>query len=91
MHSSIPPMLRPSISRVVAMLSRDIEVSAVTSRPGYFTDWKYDDITNVTGEGATDTSHFNSSTTSTSIVGDVGNSLANASKPVIGDTIKQGR
>ena len=72
--------LRPSMSRVVVMLSGDIEVSTVTSRPGYLTDWKYDDITV--------TSYFNSSSTSTSIVGDVGNSLANTSKPVLGDTIK---
>ena len=68
------------MSRVVAMLSGDIEVSTVTSRPGYLTDWKYDDITV--------TSYFNSSSTSTSIVGDVGNSLANTSKLVLGDTIK---
>ncbi|KAF3952264.1 hypothetical protein CMV_022164 [Castanea mollissima] len=73
------------------MLSGDIEVSTVTSRPGYLTYWKYDDITNVTGEGATDTSYFNLSIANTSIVGDVGNSPANASKPMIGDTIKQGR
>ncbi|KAL4597660.1 hypothetical protein ACB092_11G004700 [Castanea dentata] len=85
------PTLRPSMSRVVAMLSGDIEVSNVTSRPGYLTDWKYDDITNVTSEGATDTSYFNLSTASTSIVIDVGNSPTNASKPMIGDTIKQGR
>uniref|UniRef100_A0A7N2LJM3 non-specific serine/threonine protein kinase n=1 Tax=Quercus lobata TaxID=97700 RepID=A0A7N2LJM3_QUELO len=77
--------------RVVAMLFGDIEVCTVTSRPGYLTDWKCDDITNVTSEGATDSSYFNSSRASTSIVGDVGNSLANASKPMIGDTIKQGR
>ncbi|KAM3684245.1 hypothetical protein ACJW31_11G029400 [Castanea mollissima] len=85
------PTLRPSMSRVVAMLSGDIEVSTVTSRPGYLTDWKYDDITNVNSEGATDTSYFNLSTASTSIVIDVGNSPTNASKPMIGDTIKQGR
>ena len=85
------PTLRPSMSRVVAMLSGDIEVSTVTSRPGYLIDWKYDDITNVTGEGATDTSYFNSSTANTSIVGDVGNSPANASKPMTGDTIKRGQ
>ena len=72
--------LRPSMSRVVAMLSGDIEVSTVTSRPGYLTDWKYDDITI--------TSYFNSSSASTSIVGDVRNSPANASKLVLGDTIK---
>ena len=90
MHSSIPNATAINVA-CVEMLFGDIEVSAVTSRPGYLTDWKYDDITNVTGEGAADTSHFNSSTANTSIVGDVGNSLANASKPMIGDTIKQGR
>ena len=82
------PTLRPSMSRVVAMLSGDIEVSTVTSRPGYLIDWRYDDITNVTSEGATDTSYFNSSSASTSIVSDVGNSPANATKPMLGDTIK---
>ena len=91
MCTQASPTLRPSMSRVMAMLSRDIGVSTVTLRPGYLTDWKYDDTTNVTGEGATDASYFNSSTASTSIVGDVGNSPANASKPMIGDTIKQGR
>ena len=74
------PTLRPSMLHVVAMLSGDIEMSTVTSRPGYLTDWKYDDITV--------TSYFNSSSASTSIVGDVGNSPANASKPMLGDTIK---
>ncbi|XP_075645970.1 putative LRR receptor-like serine/threonine-protein kinase At1g56140 [Castanea sativa] len=82
------PTLRPSMSRVVAMLSGDIEVSIVTSRPGYLTDWKYDDITS---EVAIDTSYFNSSSASTSMVGDVGNSPADASKPMLGDTIEKGR
>ncbi|KAG5546791.1 hypothetical protein RHGRI_018834 [Rhododendron griersonianum] len=40
------PQLRPSMSRAVAMLSGDIEVSDVTTRPGYLTDWKFDDTTN---------------------------------------------
>ena len=83
--------LRPSMSRVVAMLSGDIEVSTVTSRPGYLTDWKYDDITNVTSEGTIDTSHFNSSSATTSMVGDVGNSPADASKPMLGDIIEKSR
>ena len=52
------PTFRPSMSHVVAMLFGDIEVSTVTSRPGYLTDWKYDDITKVTSEGATDTSYL---------------------------------
>ena len=33
------------MSRVVAMLSGDVEVSDVTSKPGYLTDWRFDDIT----------------------------------------------
>ncbi|WZZ33108.1 hypothetical protein YC2023_016509 [Brassica napus] len=37
--------LRPPMSRVVAMLSGDVEVSDVTSKPGYLTDWRFDDIT----------------------------------------------
>ncbi|XP_058218944.1 probable LRR receptor-like serine/threonine-protein kinase At1g56140 isoform X2 [Rhododendron vialii] len=40
------PQLRPSMSRAMAMLSGDIEVSAVTTRPGYLTDWKFDDTSN---------------------------------------------
>ncbi|KAF7112335.1 hypothetical protein RHSIM_RhsimUnG0239900 [Rhododendron simsii] len=36
------PQQRPSMPRVVAMLSGDIDVSAVTSRPGYLTDWNSD-------------------------------------------------
>ncbi|KAL0009152.1 hypothetical protein SO802_010654 [Lithocarpus litseifolius] len=85
------PTLRPSMSRVVAMLSGDIEVNTVTSRPGYLTDWKYDDITSITSEVAIDTSYFNSSSASTSMVGDVGDSPADASKPMLGDTIEKGR
>ena len=38
------PMLRPPMSRVVAMLSGDIEVSSVTSKPGYITDWQLNEI-----------------------------------------------
>ncbi|KAF8408673.1 hypothetical protein HHK36_004736 [Tetracentron sinense] len=38
------PSLRPPMSRIVAMLAGDIEVSTVTSRPGYLTDWHFNDI-----------------------------------------------
>ncbi|KAM4071019.1 hypothetical protein ACB094_11G029800 [Castanea mollissima] len=90
------PTLRPSMSRAVAMLSGDIEVGIVTSRPGYLTDWKYDDVTNVTtmSGGATigtDSSYYNSLSASASMVGDVGNPLGNASKPMLGEIIKEGR
>ncbi|XP_058183269.1 probable LRR receptor-like serine/threonine-protein kinase At1g56140 [Rhododendron vialii] len=40
--TQISPQQRPSMQRVVAMLSGDIEVSALTSRPGYLTDWNSD-------------------------------------------------
>ncbi|XP_031270205.1 probable LRR receptor-like serine/threonine-protein kinase At1g56140 [Pistacia vera] len=39
------PMLRPPMSRVVAMLAGDIEVGIVTSKPSYLTDWDFKDIT----------------------------------------------
>nr|XP_018450335.1 PREDICTED: probable LRR receptor-like serine/threonine-protein kinase At1g56140 isoform X1 [Raphanus sativus] len=37
--------VRPSMSRVVAMLSGDVEVSEVTSKPIYLPDWRFDDTT----------------------------------------------
>lgn len=39
------PTLRPTMSRVVGMLVGDIEVSSVTSKPNYLTDWDFNDIT----------------------------------------------
>ncbi|KAJ0017025.1 hypothetical protein Pint_11542 [Pistacia integerrima] len=40
------PMLRPPMSRVVNMLTGDIEVGAVTSKPSYLSDWDFNDVTN---------------------------------------------
>ncbi|XP_042947975.1 probable LRR receptor-like serine/threonine-protein kinase At1g56140 isoform X2 [Carya illinoinensis] len=87
------PALRPTMSRVVAMLSGDTEVSSVTSRPGYLTDWKFDDITSAMSDIATkgnDTSYFNSSA-STSMVGAAENSPVKVTKPTLPDTINEGR
>ncbi|XP_002272816.2 probable LRR receptor-like serine/threonine-protein kinase At1g56140 isoform X1 [Vitis vinifera] len=39
------PVLRPTMSRVVAMLAGDIEVSTVASKPSYLTDWDFNDAT----------------------------------------------
>ncbi|GLU14115.1 hypothetical protein SLE2022_307030 [Rubroshorea leprosula] len=39
------PMMRPPMSRVIAMLAGDIEVSPVASKPSYLTDWDFKDIT----------------------------------------------
>jgi hypothetical protein len=87
------PTLRPSMSRVVAMLSGDIEVSSVTSRPGYLTDWKFDDVTSSMSDVANKGTYasYHNSSASTSIVGDAENSPANASKPMLHEIIKEGR
>ncbi|KAI4333318.1 hypothetical protein L6164_018146 [Bauhinia variegata] len=84
------PALRPSMSRVVAMLSGDIEVSPVTSRPGYLTDWKFDDVTSLMTDIATKGSDYNSSSASTSIVGGTDFSPVKPSKPML-DRSLQGR
>ncbi|XP_072961941.1 probable LRR receptor-like serine/threonine-protein kinase At1g56130 isoform X1 [Typha angustifolia] len=39
------PLQRPSMSRVVAMLTGDIEVSEVKTRPSYLTEWQFKEIT----------------------------------------------
>ncbi|KAI8539524.1 hypothetical protein RHMOL_Rhmol09G0189500 [Rhododendron molle] len=60
------PQQRPSMPRVVAMLSGDIEVSAVTSRPGYFTDWNFNTtsfMTVDTPSAENEDSPFSSTTT----------------------------
>ncbi|CAA0836582.1 Probable LRR receptor-like serine/threonine-protein kinase [Striga hermonthica] len=45
------PALRPPMSRVVAMLSGEMEVPTVNTRPGYLTGWNFNDATiSVSGE-----------------------------------------
>ncbi|CAN6683933.1 unnamed protein product [Malus baccata var. baccata] len=39
------PMARPSMSRVVAMLSGDIDIGTVMSKPSYLTDYNFEDVT----------------------------------------------
>ncbi|KAG9439446.1 hypothetical protein H6P81_019611 [Aristolochia fimbriata] len=39
------PGLRPTMSRVVAMLTGDVKVNNVTSKPGYLPDWQINAIT----------------------------------------------
>ncbi|XP_040986721.1 probable LRR receptor-like serine/threonine-protein kinase At1g56140 isoform X4 [Juglans microcarpa x Juglans regia] len=86
--SQASPMLRPSMSRVVAMLSGDAEVSTVTSRPGYLTDWGFDDVNSFTGvfetEG-TETNQYNS-IASTSMVDNLEHSPVRATIPMLHDT-----
>ncbi|CAK9326828.1 unnamed protein product [Citrullus colocynthis] len=44
MCTQTSPARRPSMSRVVAMLCGDTEVAAITSKPGYLTEWTFDDV-----------------------------------------------
>ncbi|KAH7557833.1 hypothetical protein JRO89_XS11G0226700 [Xanthoceras sorbifolium] len=79
--------LRPPMSRVVAMLCGDMEVSQVTTKPGYLTDWKYDDTTDsfISSDKATigtDTSNYISSST---MVPEALQSPGNDTKPILHD------
>ncbi|XP_039061565.1 probable LRR receptor-like serine/threonine-protein kinase At1g56140 [Hibiscus syriacus] len=50
------PSMRPPMSRVVGMLAGDIEVSNVTTKPSYITDWNFQDITDTFMDEETRTS-----------------------------------
>ncbi|EEF48787.1 conserved hypothetical protein [Ricinus communis] len=69
------PNLRPSMSRVVAMLSGDTEVDSVISKPGYLTGWKFYDSTFTSDDIVTKGTYtsFYNSTKSTSMVADAQN------------------
>ncbi|KAH7528140.1 hypothetical protein FEM48_Zijuj05G0040100 [Ziziphus jujuba var. spinosa] len=88
------PSLRPSMSRVVAILSGDAEVSTEITRPGYLTDWKFDDVSILMSDTTTkgsSTSYHNSSA-STSMVGDTVQSPVHGSAlPTLSSSIKEGR
>ena len=89
------PTLRPSMSRVVAMLLGDIEVNTVTSKPGYLSDWKFDDPTSlrndVAARGTVSIYYDYSESSSSSMVGYKDNSPTSTSKPMFGKATKEGR
>ncbi|KAK1588805.1 hypothetical protein Q3G72_027272 [Acer saccharum] len=91
------PSLRPPMSHVVAMLYGDMEVSPVTTKPGYLTDWKYDDTSTassfMSSDKATIGTEYNSNFTSssTTVVADAQHSPANVTKPILHDIIGDGR
>ncbi|TKY66275.1 LRR receptor serine/threonine-protein kinase [Spatholobus suberectus] len=58
------PSMRPSMSRIVAMLSGDVEVTSVTSMPEYLAYINFDDVTDFTNTtNGVDVSHHTSSNT----------------------------
>ncbi|CAL5392199.1 unnamed protein product [Camellia sinensis] len=86
------PTLRPSMSRVVAMLSGDIEVSDVTSRPGYLTDWKFNDKTSFMSNviAKNDYSHYSSSTSTTKMAAETDHSPMNVTNSTLEEIIGEG-
>ncbi|WRX28570.1 Serine-threonine/tyrosine-protein kinase [Theobroma cacao] len=85
------PMRRPSMSRVVAMLLGDAEVSRVVSKPGYLTDWKFDDTSFMSNQAtrASETSYDTS--TSATIVANTENSPMDVTKPMLHSIIGEER
>ncbi|XP_073148700.1 probable LRR receptor-like serine/threonine-protein kinase At1g56140 [Henckelia pumila] len=84
------PGLRPSMSRVVAMLSGDVEVPSVATKPSYLTDWKFNDETTFVSD--TDNSRFNSTNSTTMVSGrSVTYSPTDPAKPILHEVIGEGR
>ena len=82
------PMQRPSMSRVIAMLSGDIEPTGVITRPEYLTGFNFNDST--TFQSAPTTSGTYSSAPSTSTSHSVV-TPTDASRPILHDLIGEGR
>ncbi|KAJ6705340.1 PROMASTIGOTE SURFACE ANTIGEN PROTEIN PSA [Salix purpurea] len=95
------PAMRPTMSRVVAMLAGDIEVSTVKSKPSYLTDMDFKDITgrfsteNKASASTADIKSKNKSHRHNSIDlspgGDQMNSPLNITEPRLSDLIGDGR
>lgn len=88
------PGLRPAMSRVVAMLSGDIAVASVTTRPGYLTDWKFNDTTTFVSNIDSSTSNsdvYTELTTATPTTDHAAHSPVDPGKPMLHETIGEGR
>ncbi|RID49195.1 hypothetical protein BRARA_H00010 [Brassica rapa] len=79
--------VRPPMSRVVAMLSGDVEVSEVTSKPIYLPDWRFDDTTRSSFSAFQTKDTGASGSYSTSFVTPAENDF----KPMLGVKINEGR
>ncbi|KAJ9556223.1 hypothetical protein OSB04_010837 [Centaurea solstitialis] len=61
------PSLRPAMSRVIAMLSGDVEISVVLTKPSYLTDWDFNDSTFFEDEPMSSQTTTTTTTTSTGV------------------------
>ncbi|CAD5315696.1 unnamed protein product [Arabidopsis thaliana] len=82
--------LRPPMSRVVAMLSGDVEIGDVTSKPGYLSDWRFDDTTgsSLSGFQIKDTTGYSMSLVAP---GSEISPRDSDFKPMLGSKINEGR
>ena len=87
------PTVRPPMSRVVAMITGDSDVSTEISRPGYLADWKFNDVSSLMSQitKRTDSSFYDSSA-STSMVADAKpQPEASTAQPNPHNTLMEGR
>nr|XP_043621059.1 probable LRR receptor-like serine/threonine-protein kinase At1g56140 isoform X2 [Erigeron canadensis] len=82
------PMQRPSMSRVVAMLSGDIQATGAISRPEYLTGFNFKDSTTFQNDPPISTTN---SAASTSHSTGTPHSPNNISRPMLHDIIGEGR
>ncbi|XP_062118263.1 probable LRR receptor-like serine/threonine-protein kinase At1g56130 [Humulus lupulus] len=74
------PYARPPMSRVVAMLLGDVEVNQKMSRPGYFSDWRFSDVSSIVSD-ITATNHYYSSSSLNTM--EVKSSPTNTTRPIL--------
>ncbi|XP_021636368.2 probable LRR receptor-like serine/threonine-protein kinase At1g56140 isoform X3 [Hevea brasiliensis] len=92
------PITRPTMSRVVAMLAGDIEVSPVTAKPSYLSDWDLKDINSDTktyteseiSSNKTHESHYNKPI-NLNLGVDPAHSPLNITEPRVSDLVGEGR
>lgn len=82
------PMQRPPMSRVVAMLTGDIEAAGVITRPEYLTGFNFNDATTFQNDPPVSTTDSAASTSHPTFSP---HSPNNASKPILHDLIGEGR
>ncbi|CAH1452623.1 unnamed protein product [Lactuca virosa] len=83
------PSLRPAMSRVIPMLSGDIEISQVTTKPSYLTDWDFNDTTNTFYDEETLSLSFENTTITTNTTS-TGIESVSMSSPIISELINTG-
>ncbi|XP_076884411.1 uncharacterized protein LOC143533543 [Bidens hawaiensis] len=82
------PAARPAMSRVIAMLSGDVEIPHVTTKPSYLTDWDFNDITNDYDDGDLNSFESTSMMTATSTANTTTSTGVNSmSSPVISSEV----